>query len=202
MPGWRDVAGMKVLVIDTLSPEHARLRGLLEGAGPLRACEAECADDVLALVADQRPGALLLLQAGSSQAARTAMRRRICARVRGSLQQVPVGEIRYFLAEHKYVWVRTAGTRVLIQQSLQSLAEEFCGRFVRIHRNALVATGYLTGLSRQADGSFRVRLAGIEERLPVSRRRLAAIRRLIVSDMENTVHSNSDIIASTIDREA
>ncbi len=172
---------MKVLLIDTQSPEHARLHRLLEGVARPLAAGADSTADVLALMACQRPGALLLLQADTAQdtGRQGTARRQICVRVRGGLHYVPVGEIRYFLAEHKYVWVRTAKARVLIQDSLRSLAQEFSGGFVRIHRNALVATRYLAGLSGQTDGSCRVRLDGIGELLPVSRRRVAAIRRLV-----------------------
>jgi len=172
---------MKVLVIDAQSPEHTRLHRLLEGSTRLPAAEADSTADVLALMARQQPGALLLLQAGMAQdtGQQGSVRRRICARVRGNLQSLPVDEIRYFQAEHKYVWVRTANARVLIQDSLRSLAQEFSGSFVRIHRNALVATRHIAGLSRQTDGSCAVRLAGIGELLPVSRRRVAAIRALV-----------------------
>jgi two-component system response regulator AlgR len=133
--------------------------------------------ELMALLANRRPGELVLLQSDTQ----ADVRRSICARVRGGLQQVPVGEVRYFMAEHKYVWVRTADTRLLIRDSLQSLEQEFAGRFVRIHRNALVATYYLEGLSGSGYGVCRVRLTGIDETLPVSRRRVAFLRRLVMA---------------------
>jgi two-component system, LytTR family, response regulator AlgR len=124
---------------------------------------------------------LTRVQAAALQAADAdgGVRKRICARVRGSLQLIPVEEIRYFLADQKYVTIGTAESRVLIEESLKSLEEEFAERFVRIHRNALVAPVYLIGLERDADGQFRARLRDVGETLEISRRHLAEVRRLI-----------------------
>jgi len=166
---------MKVLVIDAAWAEHARLCRLLKVMARGRTEVPDGPDALLAVMAHRRPGELVLLQAGQC----TEARRHICASVLGGLQRLPIAEIRYFQAEHKYVWVRTVEHRLLIRASLQSLAGEYPGRFVRIHRNALVAIHYLSGLYRLGDGRYRVRLAGIEETLAVSRRRLAAVRRLI-----------------------
>jgi two-component system response regulator AlgR len=110
---------------------------------------------------------------------RPAVRQSICARVRGGLQLVSVSDIRYFLADQKYVTVCTADAQVLVEETLKSLEQEFANRFLRIHRNALVATAYLAGLDKDADGHYRVRLQGITEQLEVSRRHLADVRRCI-----------------------
>lgn len=106
-------------------------------------------------------------------------RKRICANMRGRLQLIPVADIRYFLADQKYVTVCSADDKVLIEDSLKSLAEEFGDRFVRIHRNALVARRYLAGLDRDAEGQVRVQLQGVDEALEVSRRHIAALRTLL-----------------------
>jgi two-component system response regulator AlgR len=108
-----------------------------------------------------------------------AARQRICARVRGSLQLIPVDEVRYFQADQKYVSVCTADGQVLIEETLKSLEEEFAGQFVRIHRNALIATRYLAGLEKDAEGQARVQLSGVAETLEVSRRHIAGIRKLV-----------------------
>jgi two-component system response regulator AlgR len=107
------------------------------------------------------------------------VRQRICAQVRGSLQLIAVDEVRYFQADQKYVTVSTADSQLLIEETLKALEDEFAGQFVRIHRNALVARRYLVGLEKDEEGRPRVRLAGIDETLEVSRRHSAAIRRLV-----------------------
>jgi len=103
----------------------------------------------------------------------------ICASVRGSLQLVPVAEIRYFQADQKYVTVCTADKQVLIEETLKGLEQEFGAQFVRIHRNALVAQQYISGMAKGVDGQVLVQLAGITETLEVSRRHAAEIRRLV-----------------------
>ena len=108
-----------------------------------------------------------------------APRQRICASVRGSLQLIEVDDIRYFQADQKYVSVVTPDGEVLIEETLKALEEEFADRFVRIHRNALVARDYIAGLERDEEGHGRVQLSGIANTLEVSRRHIAEIRRLV-----------------------
>lgn len=106
-------------------------------------------------------------------------RSHICARIRGSLRLVPVSEIAYFLAEDKYVVVHHDGGEVLIEESLKSLEDEFSQRFVRIHRNCLVAIDRITALERGADGSTMALVRGAQQPLEVSRRCLPTVRELI-----------------------
>lgn len=106
-------------------------------------------------------------------------RTHLCARVRGSLVLVPVTDIDYLLAEDKYVIVRHAKGEVLIEEPLKALEQEFEGRFVRIHRNCLVALARLSGLTRGADGRLFASIGGVATTLEVSRRNLPALRRLV-----------------------
>jgi two-component system, LytTR family, response regulator AlgR len=108
-------------------------------------------------------------------------RTHICARLRGNLKLVPVAEVAYFLAEDKYVAVRHAGGEVLVEESLKALEDEFGDRFVRIHRNCLVATDRLSGLRRTPDGRMYADVRDAPEPLEVSRRNLPALRRLVKS---------------------
>ena len=106
-------------------------------------------------------------------------RSHLCARVRGNLVLVPVGDIHYLLAEDKYVVVHTSKGEVLIEEALKTLESEFDDRFVRIHRNCLVARDRLAGLLRGPDGSIHVKIAGTDASLEVSRRNLPALRKLV-----------------------
>lgn len=108
-------------------------------------------------------------------------RSHLCARVRGSLVLVPIVEIDYLLAEDKYVIVHYAGNQVLIEEPLKMLETEFGNRFVRIHRNCLVALDRLTGLTRTTDGRVLARLDRLDANLEVSRRNLPALRKLVRS---------------------
>jgi two-component system response regulator AlgR len=106
-------------------------------------------------------------------------RSHICARIRGSLRLVPVAEIAYFLAEDKYVVVHHDGGEVLIEESLKALEDEFGDRFVRIHRNCLVAVDRITALERSGDGGTMALVRGAAQPLEVSRRCLPIVRELI-----------------------
>ncbi|MET0230730.1 MAG: LytTR family DNA-binding domain-containing protein, partial [Rhodanobacteraceae bacterium] len=64
---------------------------------------------------------------------------------------------------------------------LTGLEEEFADRFVRIHRNCLVALARLAGLDRAPDGRVLARIEGIAAPLEVSRRNLPALRKLVRS---------------------
>lgn len=108
-------------------------------------------------------------------------RTHISARTRRGIELIPLAEVKFFQADHKYVTVRHEGGEVLIDDTLRDLEDEFGDRVVRIHRNALVMTDHLEGLERDPSGHYRVRMRGIEERLDVSRCHVSGLRRLVQS---------------------
>jgi two-component system, LytTR family, response regulator AlgR len=107
-----------------------------------------------------------------------SMRSHICANIRGNLRLIPIHEIIYFKAEQKYVTLRTSNLEILIEEPLKDLEQEFETLFTRIHRNALIATDYIQGLEKD-NGQCLVRLKGIDDRLEVSRRHSAAVRKVL-----------------------
>jgi len=97
---------------------------------------------------------------------------------KGKLRLVPVGDILYLKAELKYITVRTLEREYLLEESLVKLETEFGERFLRIHRNCLVARDLVEQVGKLAgndDGHF-VRLRGLDESLPVSRRQYSQLR--------------------------
>jgi two-component system response regulator AlgR len=111
-----------------------------------------------------------------------APRGHLASQERGRVQLIPVPDIVYLKAELKYVTARTRDREYLVDESLTRLEEEFGGRFLRIHRNCLVARAHVTGFERVAEeggeGRWVVVLAGVEEKLPVSRRQQHVVREL------------------------
>ena len=97
-------------------------------------------------------------------------RTHLCARLRGSLRLIPVEDIRYLQAEEKYVVVHHARGEDLVEESLKSLEDEFGDRFLRIHRNCLVARHELVELRRDLDGHVHAVLRHGDKPLEVSRR--------------------------------
>ena len=108
-------------------------------------------------------------------------RQHISVKVRGDLQLIPVADIRYFHADQKYIEVRHSAGIALIDESLKSLEEEFKETFIRVHRNAIVAIKFVTGIERDSLGRSYVSLSDCEESLDVSRRHAAELRRLLKS---------------------
>lgn len=108
-------------------------------------------------------------------------RSHLSSTLHGNLTLIPVGDIIYLRAEQKYVVVRHARGEALIEDSLTALEAEYGPRFVRIHRNALVARSALEGLEKESNGAARVRLKDCAERLEISRRHLPELRRLLRS---------------------
>ncbi len=106
-------------------------------------------------------------------------RKNIAARTHRGVELIPIENIYYFLADQKYVTVRHAGGQVLIDETLKDLENEFPDRFIRIHRNALLAVPYLEGIEFIGTGQYQVRCRGINERLAVSRRHLPQLREKI-----------------------
>lgn len=107
-------------------------------------------------------------------------RRHLSVSERGRILLVPVSEILYLKAELKYVTARTREREHLLDESLTHLEHEFASRFVRVHRNCLVAREAITGFEKDAaeDGEthWSVLLAGLDEKLPVSRRQWPAVK--------------------------
>lgn len=103
-------------------------------------------------------------------------RTQLCARLGGQLRLIPVADIHYLQAEEKYVVIHHAQGEDLIEESLKSLEEEFAGRFIRIHRNCLVARSALKALQRDAEGHAQAVLHGVARPLDVSRRCLPELR--------------------------
>jgi two-component system response regulator AlgR len=96
---------------------------------------------------------------------------------RGGVLRIPVDEVYFFRAEQKYVVTRHPGGEALLEESLKSLEQQFGDKFLRIHRNALVAKRFLNVLEKNPDGHFQVCFRDIEDRLEVSRRHLPEVRR-------------------------
>ena len=114
---------------------------------------------------------------------------------RGRIVRVPVAEVLYFKAELKYVTLRTRGRSHLLDDPLAELEARFPGRFLRVHRNALVARDAMRALERRSlaptpltgeprdddptDG-WAVQVAEVDEWLAVSRRQVAAVREALL----------------------
>ncbi|HCL85975.1 MAG TPA: DNA-binding response regulator [Comamonadaceae bacterium] len=100
---------------------------------------------------------------------------------RGHTERVPMAEVLYLRAELKYVTVRTPSRSYVIDDPLTELESRHAAHFLRVHRNTLVARHAMRALVRHDAGDgegegWAVRLHGLAQPLPVSRRQVAAVR--------------------------
>lgn len=109
-------------------------------------------------------------------------RRFLSVTERSRVVLVPIDDVIYLKAELKYITIRTHDREFLLEESLTRLENEFGHRFVRVHRNCLVARDAIRGFERRVnddgDAHWEVLLNGITETLPVSRRQQGVVREL------------------------
>ena len=115
-------------------------------------------------------------QAEALTAAPGGARTHVSATHQGRLRLVPVTEVRYLVAGQKYVAAGFPGGELLLEESLRQLEAELGARFLRVHRNALVAPAHAEAVERGDDGLYHVRLRGVGLAPAVSRRLLAGVR--------------------------
>lgn len=106
-------------------------------------------------------------------------RTNITAKISGNIQLIPIKNIIYFQAELKYVTVKHINGETIIEDTLKELQNEFSDSFVRIHRNAVIARSFITGIHRDNQGHSFVVLAETDKQLEISRRHLSDIKKLI-----------------------
>lgn len=124
--------------------------------------------------------------------------------VRGRRLRVPITEVLYLKAELKYVTLRTAAHTHVLDDALTDLEQRLGPRFVRVHRNALVARSAMQALERRAlnektvdrpvdsEGDaheesatgdcWAVQVAPVGEWLAVSRRQASAVREALTAN--------------------
>lgn len=105
----------------------------------------------------------------------------VLATTRDGLVRIPIDDVLYFLADQKYTTVCHMHGEVLIEESLKTLEDDFAPWFLRIHRKALVATRFIASLERDRQGEQHhwLKVKHATNPLPVSRRRLADVRRFM-----------------------
>ncbi|MGQ0708398.1 MAG: LytR/AlgR family response regulator transcription factor [Rhodoferax sp.] len=175
-PLLRALAQPPAVVFVTAHPEHA-----------VQAFEVEALDYLTKPVRRERLQAALLKaqrQLGIA-VAEPAPEPVLVIQDRHRTERVPLSEVVYCKAELKYVTVRTAQRSYIWDGSLSELEARYPQRFLRVHRNALIARHAVRALERCLDGAegegWQVRLAAVDERIAVSRRQLAHVRELVAA---------------------
>ena len=100
---------------------------------------------------------------------------------RGAMVRIPVHDIVYFKAEQKQVLIKTAHQQWTTDESLTELEQRLGDRFIRVHRNALVACQAMRQLALRegpetGQEGWAVRVEPASEWLAVSRRQIALVK--------------------------
>jgi two-component system response regulator AlgR len=104
-------------------------------------------------------------------------RRYLSSAERGRVRLIAIDEVIFLKADLKYVTVQTDEAEHLVEESLSRLEEEFGERFVRIHRNCLVARRLVRGFERiPGEEGWAVVLEGWPEKLAISRRQWPVVK--------------------------
>jgi two-component system response regulator AlgR len=155
---------------------------------PVRAARLlEALRRVSTMVTRQKPA--IAAVARESSAAAGKQRESIAVVERGRVMLVPVDTVVYLKAELKYITIRTGEREYLTEEPLVDLEKEFAERFVRVHRNALVARRAISGFERVesiegdsvGEPHWVVTLRDVPERLPVSRRQWPVVKETMKS---------------------
>lgn len=178
----RELATPPAVVFVTAHAEHA-----------LQAFELEAADYLSKPVrrerlqqALQKVERLLLAEHGGARhEPNSAGTESLLIQERGRTERVALSDVVFLKAELKYITVRTASKEHIFDGALSDLEQRYPHLFVRIHRNALVARRAVRAVEKHHDPvegeGWTVRLDGVEERLAVSRRQLAAVREALMT---------------------
>lgn len=111
---------------------------------------------------------------------RTKSRKNVFSKTHQGIQTLAVENIFYFLAEHKYVTAYHTQGQLLIDDSLDSLEKDLTNTFIRVHRKVLAAKDQIEQLIKEPSGQHKIKLRNVQELLPVSRRKLAQVRKLLI----------------------
>jgi len=94
----------------------------------------------------------------------------------GNRYLVEVDDVLYMQADQKYVTLHCGETEWLTDEPLVQLEQEFADALIRVHRNALAWRKSIVGIGKD-DNGFSLLFKDSEKRLPISRRRMAAVRK-------------------------
>jgi two-component system response regulator LytT len=124
--------------------------------------------------------ALVKVKSYTSKFAKDEVAERIPVEKSGKKLLVSTTNIRYIMAKDDYSYLHTDSDRYLSTVSLAQLESKLeTHGFFRVHRRYLVNLAAVEEVAPQSGGTLLLTLAGEEEKIPVSRRRVAALKKAL-----------------------
>ena len=93
---------------------------------------------------------------------------------------IPVDQIRYIMAKDDYSCIFTEDDRFLSTTSLAQFESKLGDfGFFRVHRRYIVNLANVEDVETAASGAIQLGVAGVEDRIPVSRRRVVPLKKAL-----------------------
>ena len=93
---------------------------------------------------------------------------------------IPVDQIRYIMAKDDYSCIFTDDDRFLSTTSLAQFEAKLCDfGFFRVHRRYIVNLACVEDVETVPSGAIQLGITGMEERVPVSRRRVVPLKKAL-----------------------
>lgn len=93
---------------------------------------------------------------------------------------INIDEIRFVMARDDYAYLQTDSDRYFSTVSLAQLEKTLDGHgFFRVHRGYLVNLSLVKEVEPQSGGTLLLTLDGVEDRIPVSRRRVSSLKKAL-----------------------
>lgn len=109
-----------------------------------------------------------------------ANRKAIIIHQRRRVISIPVEDVMYFTADGKYVRIVHMNGEAWTEEPLVSFERTMGEWFVRVHRHSLVAIRWIQSIGKGKTSPWSVMLKESQVEIPVSRRRLGHLHRIIV----------------------
>ncbi len=98
----------------------------------------------------------------------------------GKKSCIGVDKVRFIMARDDYAYLQTDSERFFSSVSLARLERQLRDQgFFRVHRGYLVNLSYVSEIEPQTSGTLLLTLDGVEDHIPVSRRRAPALKRAL-----------------------
>ena len=93
---------------------------------------------------------------------------------------ISIDKIRFVMARDDYAYLQTDTDRYFSTVSLAQLEKRLDGHgFFRVHRGYLVNLSMVEEIEPVAGGTLLLTLNGVDEKIPVSRRRVSALKKAL-----------------------
>ena len=93
---------------------------------------------------------------------------------------IPIDQIRYIMAKDDYSCIFTDDDRFLSTTSLAQFEAKLCDfGFFRVHRRYIVNLACVEDVETIPSGAIQLGIAGMEDRVPVSRRRVVPLKKAL-----------------------